>query len=273
VDLALRDLTAAARTYDLELVAPLRQLDQYKPPVFFLVASPGKMADIMRNGWNDPHFYYNRAADAISFNPTGMLTTDRPQDEAIFPAGYDPNETPDKRADAITIGIGAVEASIKASVEMRARMLVGAQLAEIIDSQGIRPLALKEDQHWFGTGVATVLSAKYASIVTGDNRADLVKMLTLEHPSNPIPGSAVDLLHPMSANDMRQDMQPAYYDAVRRKSGRAMQAMLDKAGGDAAIPKAITAVRDKKPVDGPALVKVVQEATGFDMTPVLGKGS
>jgi hypothetical protein len=33
------------------------------------------------------------------------------------------------------------------------------------------------------------------------------------------------------------------------------------------------AVRDKKPADGPALVKVVQEATGFDLTPVLGKGS
>jgi hypothetical protein len=273
VDLALRDLTAAARTYDLDLVAPIRQVDQYKPPVFFLVASPERMADLMRNGWNDPHFYYNRAADAVSFNPTGMLTTDRPQDEGIFPAGYEAKDPPEKRGEAMTISIGSVEASIQRSIELRATNLVGAQLATIVQTQGVDPLALKDDQQWFGSGIGTILSAKYDSMITGDNRAAAVQMLTFDPPNHPVPGTAIDLLHLMNEKDMRQDMLPYYYDAIRRKAGRAIQAMIDKAGGDAAIPKAITAVRDKKPADAAALAKVVQDATGFDLAAVLVKGS
>jgi hypothetical protein len=97
-------------------------------------------------------------------------------------------------------------------------------------------------------------------------------MLTAEHPANPIPTSAVDLLHPLNISDMRQDMLPAYFDAVRRKSGRVIQAMVDKSG-DAAIAKSIAAIRDKKPADGAALVKLVQDASGLDVTPMLGKGS
>jgi hypothetical protein len=272
IDLALRDLTAAARTYDLDLVAPLRKLDSYRPPVYYLVASPDRIAELLRSGWSDPRFYYNRAADAVSFNPIGALTTDRPQDEAIFPAPYDPKETPEKKGETLAIVIGSTEASIQASLEIRARTLVGAQLAAIIDSQGVAPLALSEDQKWFGRGIANVLSAKYASMITGDPRAELIKMLTAEHPANPIPTSAVDLLHPLDVKDMRQDMLPAYYDAANRKSARAIQAVVEKAG-DGAIPKCITAIRDKKPADGPALVKLVQEATGVDLTAMLGKGS
>jgi hypothetical protein len=90
IDLALRDLTAAARTYDLDLVAPIRTLDNYRPPVYYLVASPDRVAALLQSGWSDPHFYYNRAADAVSFNPAGMLTADRPQDEVIFPRPMTP---------------------------------------------------------------------------------------------------------------------------------------------------------------------------------------
>jgi len=272
IDLALRDLTAAARTYDLDLVAPIRTLDNYRPPVYYLIASPDRIAALLQSGWSDPHFYYNRAADAVSFNPSGMLTADRPQDEVIFPATYDAKETPEKHAETLAIVIGSTEASIQASIEIRARSLVGAQLAAIIQSQGVTPLELKEDQQWFGLGVASILSAKYASMITGDSRDELVKMLTAEHPANPIPTSAVDLLHPLNVNDMRQDMLPAYFDAVRRKAGRAVQAMVEKSG-DAAIAKSVAAIREKKPADGAALVKVVQEASGVDVAPMLGKGS
>jgi hypothetical protein len=270
-DLALKDLTAAARTYDLELVAPIRSLDTYRPPVYFLVASPDRLAALLKSGWSDPHFYYNRAADAVSFNPQGMLTTDRPQDESIFPAGYDPKGTPEQKAQAITNTIGVAERAIQDAIETRARTLVGAQLAGIIHTQGVEPLKLKEDQQWFGLGVAGVLSAKYASMITGDARPELMKMLTAEHPANPIPISAVDLLHPLSVNDMRADMLPAYFDAVRRKSTRAVQAMVEKSG-DAAIPKAITAIREKQPPDGLTVAKIAQEASGVDLTPMLGKG-
>lgn len=272
VDLALRDLTAAARAYDLELVAPIRALDTYKPPIYYLVASPDRIAALLKSGWSDPHFYYNRAADAVSFNPEGVLKTDRPQDEVIFPAPYEPKETPEKRGETLAVVIGSTEASIQASIEIRARAQVAQQIGNIVKTQGVDPLALKDDQQWFGRGIANILSAKYVAMITGDARAELVKAVTAEHPANPIPTSAVDLLHPPSSADMRPDMLPAYNDAANRKSARAIQALVDKAG-DAAIPKAIAAIREKKPADGPAMAKVVQEASGVDVTPMLGKGS
>lgn len=271
IDLALRDLTAAAQTYDLELVAPIRKLDNYRPAVFYLVASSDRIGELLRSGWTDPHFYYNRAADAASFNPAGMLTADRPQDEVIFPATFDPKQTPENKGQMLASAIAAIERSIEQSIEDRARTLVGAQLASIIQTQGVAPLGLKEDQQWFGIGIASVLAAKYMSMITGDPRAELIKMLTAEHPANPIPTSAVDLLHPVNVSDMRQDMLPAYFDALRRKSARAMQAVVDQAG-ETAIRKSIAAIRAHKPADGPAMAKVVHEATGVDVTPMLGKG-
>ena len=272
IDLALRDLTAAARAYDLELVAPIRTLDNYKPPIYYLVASPDRIAALLKSGWSDPHFYYNRAADAVSFNPQGVLQTDRPQDEVIFPAPYDPKATPEQRGETLAVVIGSTEASIQASIEIRARGLVAQQIGNIIQTQGVDPLGLKDDQRWFGRGIANILSAKYVAVITGDDRGNLVKLVTAEHPNNPIPTTAVDLLRPLSPNEMRQEMLPAYNDASNRKSSRAIQALIDKSG-DAAIPKSIQAIREKKPADGPAMVKVVQEAAGIDLTPMLGKGS
>jgi hypothetical protein len=271
-DLALRDLTAAARTYDLELVAPIRALDTYRPPVFFLVTTPDRIAALLRSGWNDPHFYYNRAADAVSFNPAGILNMNRPQDQVLFPATYDPKDTPEKRAEQVINTINVADTAIQNGIEQQARTVVGTQLAGIIHTQGVEPLGLKEDQQWFGLGIASVLTAKYASMITGDARAELMKMLTAEYPANPIPTSAVDLLHPVSVKDMRQDMLPAYFDAVRRKSTRVVQAMVDK-GGDAAIAKSVAAIRDKKPADGAAVLKIAQDASGVDLAPMLGKGS
>src|SRR5688500_7279996 len=180
IDLALRDLTAAARTYDLDLVAPIRALDNYRPPIYYLVAAPDRIAALLRSGWSDPHFYYNRAADAVSFNPAGLLTADRPQDEVVFPATYEPKDPPEKRGETLAAVIRATESSIQQSIDIRARTLVGAQLAAIIHTQGVQPLALKDDQQWFGLGVSSILSAKFASTITGDARAELVKMLTAE---------------------------------------------------------------------------------------------
>ena len=57
-----------------------------------------------------------------------MLNIDR-QDDVIFPAIYDPNETPEKRAENLAVTLGSTEASVGASVEIRARQHVGASFA------------------------------------------------------------------------------------------------------------------------------------------------
>jgi hypothetical protein len=271
-DLALTDLGAAAATYDKDLVGGLRTLDDYRPMVYYLVATPDRVSALMRDGWTDPHFYYNRAADAVTFNPFGVLATDRPQDDVLFPAAYDSKDPPEKRGEQLAIAIASTEASIQASIDIKARSTVGGTFAQLVVDQGTKPLDLKPDQEWFGVGVASVLSAKYAAAITGEPVNTLLDMLTQEHPQNPLKTTAIDLIHPTDVKSLREEAIPAYYDTVRRKSARAIR-FLETKGGDQAIPKAIVTIKAKKPTDGPALVKTIQDATGVDLTPQLVKGT
>jgi hypothetical protein len=270
-DLALADLTKAAATYDNELTKSIRQLDEYRPPIFYLVTTPQRLSEIMRSGWSDERFYYNRAADAVTFNPAGALDVER-MDDVVFPAIYDPAVPAEKRGENLTAAIASTEASVAASVEIRARQIVGASFAQLVNQQAIEPLALKDDQAWFGLGVASWLSAKYASEITGESRQDLINLLTFEHPNNPLKTTAIDLLAPTDLKTMRPEALPAYFDTVRRKSTRAVKFMTDK-GGDENIAKALVLIRDKKPADGKALVELVKQATGVDVTGQLVRGS
>ena len=270
-DLALSDLKSAAATYDKDLVEAIRTLDNYKPNVYYLVLSPDRLAELMRQGWSDPHFYYNRAADAVTFNPVGVLATDRPQDDVLFPAAYDAKDTPEKKSEQLSVAVGATEASMEASIEIRGRTTVGATFAQLVNNEGLKPLELKDDQQWFGLGTAAILSAKYAAAITGENGNELMDMLTTEIPQNPLKTTAIDLVHPPDVKLMREEALPAYYDTVRRKSARAIRYLI-KEGGEQALPKAIMAIRTKKPADGPALVAAIKEATGIDLTPQLSKG-
>lgn len=267
-DLALKDLTAAAAQYDTQLVKAIRTLDNYKPQIYYLVATPDRMASLMRDGWTDPHFYYNRAADAVTFSTGGLLNTDRPQDDVLFPAAYDKGATPEKKTEGLELAINETEKSIGSSIEIKARTTIGAALAQLVQDYGVKPLDLKDDQVWFGYGIAQVLSAKYLAQITNDSFPALMDMLTEELAANPLRMSAIDLLHPIDQNSLRNDALPAYYDTVRRKSARAVRFLIEK-GGEGVLPKAISAVRDKKPANGDAMVKLIQESTGVDLMPLV----
>ena len=270
-DLALSDLASAAAIYDNDLTGAIRQLDQYHPPIFYLVISPQRLNEIMRAGWTDQRFYYNRAADSVSFNPAGALNIDR-QDDVIFPAVYDSAETPEKRAENLTVAVASTEASVATSLEVRGKQIVGATFAQLVNKEALEPLALKEDQAWYTLGVASWLSAKYAAVITGEKREELNNLLTFEHPANPLKTTAIDLLHPTDLNTMRREALPAYFDTVRRKSTRAIKLLVDQKGEEA-IAKSLVLIRQQKPQDGPALVKTIQEATGVDLTSHLVRGS
>jgi hypothetical protein len=81
--------------------------------------------------------------------------------------------------------------------------------------------------------------------------------------------SAINLLKPADLKLMRPEAVGLYLDTLRRKSARAIEYLVEQGGGDGAIAKAVSALRDKKPGDGPALVKEIQDATKVDLTPAL----
>lgn len=268
-DFGVTDPVPVARAYDSELTPAIRQLDELRAPIFYLVTAPDRLTALMRSGWSDPHFYYNRAADAVSFNPAGLLTVDRPMDDIIYPVPDDTKAPPEKRAEGLTAVVTAVEAQIAAAIEFQARARVGGHFANMINTLVMQPLALKDDQQWLAVGATSVFAAKYTATITGDQRQQLVGGLLFEHPQAALKMTAVDVLHPADLKTIRQDLIGVYVDTFRRKSARAIQYLIEQAGGDAAVTKAVAAVRDRKPADGTALVKVIQEVSTIDLTPAL----
>jgi hypothetical protein len=270
-DLATNDPVPLAKDYDTVLTPQLKALDGLRPPVYYLVTAPERLSAIMQAGWEDPRFYYNRAANTVSFNPAGALSSDREMDDLVFPVMYNPKETPEKHGEALTVQITGTEASITASIDLRARMMVGTGFAQLVNNTTFEPLKLKEDQVWLSIGVSTILAAKYTAIVTNQPRLALVQQLIYEHPQHPLKMSAINLLQPADMKNMRPEAVPAYLDTVRRKSARAIQYLVEQGGGDGAIAKAVSILRDKKPADGAALVKEIQDATKVDLTPALAR--
>lgn len=270
-DLSTNDPVPLAKGYDTDLVPAIRTLDGLKPPLFFFVTTPEKLAAAMKAGWQDPRFTYNRAADSVSFSLANALATDRPMDDIVIPTIFDPKEAVEKHGDSITLQITGVEAQLGHEVDMRARMLVGANLAKTINDSTFENMTPKpkEDEVWFGVGVASILAAKYTAIITGEQRDQLVGQLIFEHPQNPLKMSAIDLLHPIDLKSMRPELVGVYLDVIRRKSCRAIQYLVQEGGGDTAISKSTQAFREKKPADGAALVKLIQEVTKVDLTPAL----
>jgi hypothetical protein len=268
-DLATNDPVPLANDYDKVLTPSLKALDTLRPPVFFLISTPERLAAAMKAGWEDPRYYYNRAADAVSFNPIGALVLDREMDDVAFPVTFNPKDPIEKRSEALTVQVNGTEASITASIDTRAAQLLGTGFAQLVNNTTFEPIKPKEDQVWLGVGVSTILAAKYTAIVTGQSRDQLVGQLIYEHPQHPLKMSAINLLKPADLKTMRPESVGLYLDTLRRKSARAVQYLVQEGGGDAAIAKAVSALRDKKPADGVALVKLIQEATKVDLTPAL----
>ena len=76
---------------------------------------------------------------------------------------------------------------------------------------------------------------------------------------------SIDLLHPADPETLRSEVAPYYAGTAHRKSMVAMRACLKEAS-DAAALQILNAVKEQKPADGPALVKLILDMTKFDLT-------
>jgi hypothetical protein len=163
----------------------------------------------------------------------------------------------------------ATEASILGAVSSRTQSMILVAMVELISAKALDPLDLKPDQEWFGVGVAGVLGARYVALLTGMSEARLLSDMTRQDPRNPMRPNSLDMLRPPNMSDVRPEWVNAYTDAFRR---RAMQVVwkLVAQGGDGAVGKVIDAIKQNHPADGPALVQLVKQVTGVDLTNDLG---
>jgi hypothetical protein len=139
---------------------------------------------------------------------------------------------------------------------------------QFIQEKHMDPLQLKRDQSWLGLGLSKFLAAKYTSVVTNVAKDRMIAELTTEPNLFPVSARSIDLVHPVDESSMKPAAVPYYTVSMQRKATAVVAVWVNQAG-EAAIPRTLTALRAKMPVDGVALVKTIQEATGADLSKYL----
>jgi hypothetical protein len=262
------DPAAVAASYDKNVIEPLKKIYDLHPPVHYLVGSRDRVKQLLKSGWQDPNFYYNRVADAIVFSGGVAIRTDAPMDDAVIGAVYDPAATNEAKVKALTDSVAATEGDLNKFLDAQAKSTVGAGLATVIHEAGLKDWEPKDDQRWLTLGVPIVLASKYSAGLT--DQPELLKAMTMDNPQNPLRFTSVDLLHPPAISAINPEAMPFFIDTVRRKSAAAIQKVAEQ-GGQGAIAKVLAAVKTQKPADGPALVKLIQDQTGVDLTKDLSR--
>jgi hypothetical protein len=224
--------------------------------------------NLLKSGWQDPNFYYNRVADAIVFSGGVAIRTDAPMDDAVIGAIYDPAATNEAKVKALTDAVASTEGDLNKFLDAQAKSNIGAGLATTVHESGLKDWEPKDDQRWLSLGVPIVLASKYSAGVT--DQPELLKAMTMDNPQNPLRFTSIDLLHPPAMTAINPEAMPFFIDTVRRKSAAAVQKVVEQ-GGAGAIAKVLAAVKTSKPADGAALVKLIQEQTGVDLTKELSR--
>jgi hypothetical protein len=267
-DLALADDKAVNEFLDTKVIATLKKLDETRPPLFYLVITQDKLRDLTKTGWGEPRYHYNGVANAAAVDDSLPFSIDKPMDDTILPAFYNDKDAPDVRAKNLAAGLQNMDANIAANVARQAPSNIFNLFVAFIQEKQIDPLKLKLDQSWLGSGVANFLAAKYTAVVTGVEKNSLLSQLTSEPNVFPVSARSVDLAHPLDEASMKPAIVPYYKVSMQRKATAVVAVWVDQAG-EAAIPRTLAAMRAKMPADGAALVKLIQETTGADLSKYL----
>ena len=255
--------------FDEKLVPVISRMRRLDPPIRYLVTTRPRLKELLRDGtWSDPRFYYNRAADDVTFDLSIPLSVERELDETILPALYKPEDPPDDKARKLREVVRETQASVLAAISRRCQFIVQMSFIEFIADEVFQPLNLKPDQAWIGLGVAGALGARYASLITGTPKEQIIAEMTYEHPRHPVKDRTIDLLDPTDPQDLRRNIVPLYIDAMRRKSTRVIDHWIDT-DGTTPITQTIQAMRQQMPPDGEGLVNLIRKTTGTDLAPSL----
>jgi hypothetical protein len=267
-DLSLTDVSSVDKLIDQTLIPQARKMQDLRVPVFYLVCTKQRLRDLVKSGWEDPRFYYNRAADDVFHDPRPRLYDDRPMDDTVLSGVYPAEMKPDDREKYLANVIRGYESAIDQAFSGHVQALTQVALAEFIHKQAIEPLKLKPDQAWFGIGLENVLSSRYIADLTGGDYEQIAGRLMRDRPDNPVRAGSIDLLNPADPATMRPEWMPAYEDALRVKSSRVVHDLVAKAG-NTVVPMTLAALRASPPADGKALVRVIAVSSGVDLSNAL----
>lgn len=263
-DLALPPEKVAA-FLDGPLRTKLRQTDLIHPRFFIIVASQDELTAALKSGWSAPRFHYNPMADATVYDPAIPVALRESQDDIVLWTQVRPGQSDDDICTNMKLQIHNFQTGFAYASSQEARLQGRMQLVSFINDNIILPLKLPDTEQWFGYGVAGVLSSKYESMFTGIPRDTLTTIISSDSANNPIQSAPIDLFHEFDTSTIKPDYLPLYIDAIGRK-GTAVVARLVARAGDAAILEIVNSIRAKMPRDNAALVEIIKEDTGVDLT-------
>jgi hypothetical protein len=232
---------------------------------YLIVATEQQLTDAMKSGWHAPMFHYNKLIDRAIFDPQVLVTSGRKQDDMVLFSVVKPGEPDAQITQDMIDQLHAFDGGFAYGGSQEALLQVRTQLVKFMGDDVVMPLNLPASQQWFGMGLLGALECKYASILSGIPRSELVAAGTADTQSNPLLSAPIDLLHEFDPNDIKPQFMPYYLDAASRKATRVVDKIMNKAG-DAAVLEIINSIRGTHPADNAALVKIINDDTGMDIT-------
>lgn len=270
-DLAITDKAAFDKAYDTQLLPTLAKYDAFRSPIIFLVCSNAKLKEIVKGGWTNPRYRYNRAMDDVQFSYALSMNMAGPMDDEVLPVNYDDTTDDAGKRSRLEQALRTIEASLMQSMADDAQNGLQQTFAQLIAEQTLIPMSLKPGQEWLGFGINDLYSYRCATTIIGVDFDRMLAGITTNNPQNPIRSETIDLLHPTAPDQLRREAAPYYIDSMRRKSNRVFSKWLTDAPAGS-LTKVIAAVKAQKPADGEALVKIIKEASGIDLTDALKNG-
>jgi hypothetical protein len=262
-DLAMPDPAPVEKLLTDKIEPALHKLESLNPPLVYLVTTSDRLKEIVKAGWSDPQFYYNRAADDVFYQPA-QIAFDQENGDAIVPSLYEVADIPQQRGEKLVNAIHNTEGSLGNSLMHYGINVVFGQVVNFIGNDVFAPMKLHPDEEWFGTGVANVLALRYSTEVSGMLLNEQLDIASAPSNGNPLQNLALDLSNPMNVDSIRPEAMPAYADLFRSRSVRAVRKLIEQ-GGDGAIGKVMMALRKGIPVDGAGLVEVIKATTNVDL--------
>ena len=263
-DFGLSDPAALDKFLDETVVPELKRLQDFHPPIYLMPITAQKLKEIVKAGWGAPKFYYNRVADDVAYQFAIALSLDN-MDDHVYPVIYRESDSPEARKQLLRERATDMQASILARIAGQGQASLQQGLIHFIDTTVFAPMQLKPGQEWFGIGAEGVFSARYLSMVNDLEVERFIRYMTADDPANPIRSGTVDLLHLTPPAQLRPQFAPAYYDAMRRKSITVVNDWLAKVPPDMPA-KVIATINKSKPADGEALVKIIKDTSGVDLS-------
>src|SRR5690606_17635595 len=132
-DLLIEDPAVIRDFIDQRLLPRVRAVESAPIPLFYLAISRPALKELMKQGWSDPRFYYNRAADEIMIQPRLEVNFDRPMDDLLVGAFFEPGDTVEIKQAALADTIQSIEAGLAQELSIQAQRRLQMELLAFIE--------------------------------------------------------------------------------------------------------------------------------------------